>query len=89
MVALCNALKKNVHMSSTLVHLDISHNKLDADGSSALAAFLANPNQLRVLLMADCAGITIIDPHSIILFIPPTSTHIHTNVLSYTQRILK
>ncbi len=49
MAALCNALKKNVHMNSTLTVFDISQNKLEADGSSALGYWLANPNVLRTL----------------------------------------
>lgn len=51
--ALCNALKRNVHMSSTLSYFDLSHNKLDSDGSSALGAFLASPNQMQELLLVN------------------------------------
>lgn len=57
MAALGNALKKNAHMSSTLTFFDISHNKLEAEGSAALAAFLANPNVLRSLLLGNCNAV--------------------------------
>jgi len=56
MTALCNGLKKNVHMTSALSFLNLSGNKLEADGSSALAAFLANPNSVRSLLIANTAA---------------------------------
>ena len=51
--AICAALKKNVHMTSTLLYFDISNNKLEADGSSALASFLASPNSLKYLLLSN------------------------------------
>ncbi|EGG21298.1 leucine-rich repeat-containing protein [Cavenderia fasciculata] len=47
--ALSNALKKNVKMPSSLTYLNLSNNKMEADGSAALANFLANPNALRTL----------------------------------------
>eukprot|EP01116_Phalansterium_solitarium_P004867 TRINITY_DN1604_c1_g3_i1.p1 TRINITY_DN1604_c1_g3~~TRINITY_DN1604_c1_g3_i1.p1 ORF type:complete len:955 (-),score=337.75 TRINITY_DN1604_c1_g3_i1:456-3320(-) len=53
MVAICSALKKNAHMAGSLSHLDLSHNKLEADGSAALASFLASPNQLRTLVISN------------------------------------
>lgn len=56
MQALCNALKKNVHMGSTLTFFDISHNKLESEGSGALGAFLANPNSLQVLQIKNSAA---------------------------------
>src|SRR5690349_2138611 len=53
MTAICNAFKKNVHMSSTLVLFDMSNNKLEPEGTSALAAWLANPNTVRQLNLAN------------------------------------
>ncbi|KAF2075298.1 hypothetical protein CYY_003375 [Polysphondylium violaceum] len=47
--ALTNALKKNIKMTSTLQYLNLSNNKMEADGSAGLANFLANPNALRTL----------------------------------------
>src|SRR5438128_897899 len=62
MTSLCNALKKNVHMSSTLTYFDISHNKLDSEGSGSLSSFLASNNCLRTFLLsnvnANCEVIT-------------------------------
>jgi len=48
-VTLCNALKKNIEVARTLTILNLAGNKLDSDGSSALAAFVAGPNALRNL----------------------------------------
>ena len=53
MAALTRALRANVHLGSTLSFLDLSHNTLDKDGSTGLAAFLALPNPLRVLVLAN------------------------------------
>jgi Ran GTPase-activating protein (RanGAP) involved in mRNA processing and transport len=50
--ALARALKLNAHNATTLVHLNLSNNAFDKDGSTALAAWLAQPNPLRVLLLA-------------------------------------
>ncbi|GAM24434.1 hypothetical protein SAMD00019534_076090 [Acytostelium subglobosum LB1] len=52
-VALTNALKKNVKMGMTLSYLDLSNNKMDSDGSASLSAFLASPNSLRTLNIAN------------------------------------
>ena len=51
----CTALKKNTQVSTTLTRLDLSGNRLEADGSSALAAFLAQPNALTQLYLHDSA----------------------------------
>ena len=51
--ALARALKLNAHNATTLVHLNLSNNAFDKDGSTALAAWLAQPNPLRVLLLAN------------------------------------
>eukprot|EP01114_Cavostelium_apophysatum_P024573 TRINITY_DN965_c0_g1_i1.p1 TRINITY_DN965_c0_g1~~TRINITY_DN965_c0_g1_i1.p1 ORF type:complete len:960 (+),score=342.73 TRINITY_DN965_c0_g1_i1:143-3022(+) len=53
LTAIAGALKKNAHMSSTLTYFDISNNKLEAEGSSALAAFLANTNSIRYLFLGN------------------------------------
>jgi len=53
MSAVCSALKKNVHMSSSLSFFDITNNKLESDGSSALANFLASPNSIRSLIISN------------------------------------
>lgn len=73
MSALFNALKKNVHMSSTLTYFDVSGNKIESDGilfilsshqlgSGALSTFLASNNALRVFLLnntfANCEVVT-------------------------------
>ncbi|GAM21013.1 hypothetical protein SAMD00019534_041880 [Acytostelium subglobosum LB1] len=50
---LTTALKKNIKMPLTLTHLDLSNNKMDADGSASLSAFLASPNALRSLCIAN------------------------------------
>ncbi|KAN0050285.1 hypothetical protein ACTA71_003402 [Dictyostelium dimigraforme] len=47
--ALTNALKKNIKMSSTLSYLNLSGNKMEADGSAGLSSFLASPNTLKTL----------------------------------------
>eukprot|EP01133_Synstelium_polycarpum_P015678 gene15678-18632_t len=47
--ALANSLKKNVRMPASLTHLNLSNNKMEADGSASLSSFLANPNALRTL----------------------------------------
>jgi len=46
-----NALKKNVHMASTLTTLNISGNKLENDGTNAMISYLANPNPLAKFYM--------------------------------------
>ncbi|EAL61172.1 leucine-rich repeat-containing protein [Dictyostelium discoideum AX4] len=46
---LTNALKKNIKMSSTLSYLNLSGNKMEADGSAGLSSFLASPNTLKTL----------------------------------------
>jgi len=56
MSALFNALKKNVHMSSTLTYFDISGNKIESDGSGSLSAFLASNNALRVFMLCNTAA---------------------------------
>ena len=55
MGALTRALRSNTHLSETLTFLDLSLNTLDKDGSTGLAAFLALPNPLRVLVLANTA----------------------------------
>jgi Ran GTPase-activating protein (RanGAP) involved in mRNA processing and transport len=52
MASLGRALKTNVLNGSTLETLCLSNNTLGNDGSTALAAFLAMPNPLRVLRLA-------------------------------------
>jgi len=54
--SLCSAFKKNVQVSTTLTRLDLSTNRLEADGSSALSAFLAQPNALTQLYIRDCGA---------------------------------
>jgi len=51
--SLGNALKKNSHMTTTLSVLDISGNKFEADGSAAVAAFLAGANALTRLNLSN------------------------------------
>jgi Ran GTPase-activating protein (RanGAP) involved in mRNA processing and transport len=51
--ALARSLKLNAHNASTLVHLNLSQNPFDKEGSTALAAWLALPNPLRVLLLSN------------------------------------
>ena len=51
----CTALKKNSQVSTTLTRLDLSGNRLEAEGSSALAAFLAQPNALTHIFLHDSA----------------------------------
>ncbi|KAK5582324.1 hypothetical protein RB653_003907 [Dictyostelium firmibasis] len=46
---LTNSLKKNIKMTSTLSYLNLSNNKMEADGSAGLASFLASPNTLKTL----------------------------------------
>ncbi|EGC33420.1 hypothetical protein DICPUDRAFT_98559 [Dictyostelium purpureum] len=48
-----SALKKNIKMPSTLSYLNLSGNKMEADGSAGLASFLANPNCLRTLILSN------------------------------------
>jgi len=49
-----NGMRKNVFMAASLNSLNTSGNRLESDGSTALSAFLANPNQLHVLNLANC-----------------------------------
>jgi hypothetical protein len=51
MQAFGNALKKNVHMASTLTTLNISGNKLENDGTNSMISYLANPNPLAKFYM--------------------------------------
>eukprot|EP00029_Vermamoeba_vermiformis_P000624 TRINITY_DN1079_c0_g1_i1.p1 TRINITY_DN1079_c0_g1~~TRINITY_DN1079_c0_g1_i1.p1 ORF type:complete len:1136 (-),score=356.31 TRINITY_DN1079_c0_g1_i1:94-3501(-) len=51
MQAFGNALKKNVHMASTLTTLNISGNKLEIDGTNSMISYLANPNPLAKFYM--------------------------------------
>lgn len=53
---LCGAFKKNMHVNTTLTRLDLSHNRFEAEGSSALSAFLAQPNALTQLYLRDCGA---------------------------------
>ncbi|ELR15193.1 myosinI binding protein, putative [Acanthamoeba castellanii str. Neff] len=55
-VALCTAFKKNVEMSRTLTVLNLAGNKLDSDGTSALAAFVSGPNALQTLNISGTAA---------------------------------
>jgi Ran GTPase-activating protein (RanGAP) involved in mRNA processing and transport len=48
-------IKKNPLMSSTLLYLNLSQNRLEGEGSSALAQWLAKPNGLRKLRLVNCA----------------------------------
>lgn len=50
------ALKRNVHMANTLTYFDLSDNKLENDGSNALATFLANTNSIRYLNISRTAA---------------------------------
>jgi Ran GTPase-activating protein (RanGAP) involved in mRNA processing and transport len=56
MQSFSQALKKNVHMASTLTVLNLTANKLEADGSNAFAAFLAQPNTLERVVLKDTAA---------------------------------
>mmetsp|Transcript_22643 Transcript_22643/g.89577 ORF Transcript_22643/g.89577 Transcript_22643/m.89577 type:complete len:1056 (-) Transcript_22643:76-3243(-) len=49
MVPFVQSFRRNIHMQATLQTLTIRGNTLDAEGSSALASWLANPNKLQVL----------------------------------------
>ena len=53
---ICGALKKNSQVSTTLTRLDLGGSRLEAEGSSALAAFLAQPNALTQLYLRDSAA---------------------------------
>lgn len=46
---LFRAISKNTYMASSLIHLDVSGNKLESDGCQTLSAFLKAPNQLQFL----------------------------------------
>ena len=46
---ICQALRKNIYMYSSLSHLNLSHNQLDAEGSSSLASWIASTNKLEDL----------------------------------------
>jgi Ran GTPase-activating protein (RanGAP) involved in mRNA processing and transport len=54
MAGFFNGMRKNVFMAASLNSLDVNGNRLENDGSAALAAFLANPNQLHSLNLANC-----------------------------------
>lgn len=45
----CQALRKNIYMYSSLSKLNLSHNILDAEGSSSLASWLASTNKVEEL----------------------------------------
>ena len=47
------ALKKNAKFATSLTSLNLAHNKIDSDGSSAIAAFLAVPNVIQELDLSD------------------------------------
>jgi hypothetical protein len=53
---ICGAFKKNAQVNTTLTRLDLSQNRFEAEGSSALAAFLAQPNALTQLYLRDCGA---------------------------------
>eukprot|EP00005_Dracoamoeba_jomungandri_P006058 CAMPEP_0174261770 /NCGR_PEP_ID=MMETSP0439-20130205/12128_1 /TAXON_ID=0 /ORGANISM="Stereomyxa ramosa, Strain Chinc5" /LENGTH=1142 /DNA_ID=CAMNT_0015346331 /DNA_START=77 /DNA_END=3505 /DNA_ORIENTATION=+ len=53
-VVLCNGLKSNPYNCKTLRTLNISGNKLDIDGSGALASFLSNSNVIQNLDISYC-----------------------------------
>eukprot|EP01090_Pellita_catalonica_P021134 TRINITY_DN7833_c0_g1_i1.p1 TRINITY_DN7833_c0_g1~~TRINITY_DN7833_c0_g1_i1.p1 ORF type:complete len:748 (+),score=133.23 TRINITY_DN7833_c0_g1_i1:160-2403(+) len=53
MRALTSDLVSNPHMAKTLLHLDLSYNRLDMEGSSTLSQFLSNPNALQTLNIAN------------------------------------
>lgn len=53
MSQLAQGFRKNVHMTNTLQQLIISGNTLDTEGSSSLASWLANPNKLQLLNIAN------------------------------------
>jgi Ran GTPase-activating protein (RanGAP) involved in mRNA processing and transport len=47
------AFQRNVRMSDSLSKLNLSNAKLGNEGSSALSAWLSNPNSLRELILRD------------------------------------
>jgi len=49
MAAFANGIRKNIHLTSSLSELYLDSNKMESEGSSALASWLANPNCLKVL----------------------------------------
>jgi Ran GTPase-activating protein (RanGAP) involved in mRNA processing and transport len=51
--AFCNALRKNAHMLVTLTTLDLSGNKFESDNSVAFCNWIASPNALVSLSLAD------------------------------------
>ncbi len=51
--SLAAALQKNARLAQTLCSLNLSQNKLGADGSAALAVWLASPNSIRDLSLRD------------------------------------
>ncbi len=53
---LCTALRKHNLLAATLSDLSLSGNRLEADGSAALAQFLSRPNSLRRLRLSYCAA---------------------------------
>jgi len=56
MTQLAQALRKNLNMTGTLDKLDLSNNTLDAEGSSALSSWLANPNKLHHLNLSNATA---------------------------------
>jgi hypothetical protein len=52
------ALKRNPTLTLSLTHLSLSHNNIGAEGSLALAEFLATPNCLQKLQLRT-TGITL------------------------------
>lgn len=51
--ALGNALRKNVNYTQTLTVLDVSNNNLGPEGVASLADFLAQPNNVKRLLLGN------------------------------------
>jgi len=49
----CNNLKRNPEMARTLTVLNVSGNKLDVEGSTALGAFLSSTNALKNLNLSN------------------------------------
>jgi len=43
------ALKKNIKMATALTHLNLSHNKIEPEGSVGICGFISTPNIIRTL----------------------------------------
>eukprot|EP01105_Mastigella_eilhardi_P005915 TRINITY_DN17594_c0_g1_i1.p1 TRINITY_DN17594_c0_g1~~TRINITY_DN17594_c0_g1_i1.p1 ORF type:complete len:1166 (+),score=359.54 TRINITY_DN17594_c0_g1_i1:518-3499(+) len=54
--ALGAALKKNVKMAGSLTYINLSHNKIDPEGSVGICSFFSNPNGIRHLQIKETSA---------------------------------